>query len=395
MDIGEVINDRYELLEPAAGRQGAFGEVFRAMDRLYHRPVALKKLRKEQGERWKKHLQYFQREIVHLFTLARGCRNIVQIYEFDLGEDPWIAMEWVEGESLADFVVSSRTLPVDRAVRIFDQILEAVHLIHGRGAVHRDLKPANIMLRSEDDSPVILDFGVARSTEWEAYRSAEGSTVGSPGYMAPEQFLGHACPQSDVFAVGVVLHELLSGRHPFLAGVDPDDTSAVLRATTDGPYRRLSSDFGAIADVVARAVAKAVGERYQSASEFLEELRAAAGSSGGHGVGSGQVRAPSGFGSRKKQVFVHCGDHRQAPDLDWEYIPLPTFIQPSHLAEAIQRVREAIRGFRWVRILVAGPVCLGVAIGQALQHEPVTIEYVQLNQENKEFEVWLTNRDQL
>jgi serine/threonine-protein kinase len=200
--------------------------------------------------------------------------NVVPV--FDYGEDAevaWIVMEMVEGETLKALLDRGERLPAPAIVRLMGQILDALAYTHSRGVVHRDIKPANIML-TQDRVVKITDFGVARIEN--SSMTHVGTVLGSPAYMAPEQFRGDAVDQrADIWASGVILYQLLTGERPFEGGV----TSVMQKALYVEPVQpsltkaAVPAQFDA---VVAKALAKRPGDRFPSAEGFSKALREAA-----------------------------------------------------------------------------------------------------------------------
>jgi eukaryotic-like serine/threonine-protein kinase len=217
--------------------------------------------------------------------------NVVSV--FDYGEDSevaWIVMEMVEGETLKALLDRQERLPAPVIVRLMGQVLDALAYTHSRGVVHRDIKPANIML-TEDRVVKIADFGVARIEN--SSMTHVGTVLGSPAYMAPEQFRGDATDhRADIWAAGVILYQMLTGERPFEGGV----TSVMQKALYVEPVlpsltkAAVPAQFDA---VVAKAMAKRLEDRFSSAEDFAKAIREAAAAAAAAGGSDGAPLASS------------------------------------------------------------------------------------------------------
>ncbi len=250
---------------------GAMGEVYRAYDPVIDRPVAIKVVRTELAagsgsEQW---LQRFRRE-----ARAAGRRfhpNIVAVLDF--GEDdgmPFLAMEYVDGRSLDTILKTSGPLDPARSVAIITQVLSALGFAHQNGIVHRDVKPSNIMVLNSGEVKV-ADFGIARIDASEF--TIVGDLLGTPAYMAPEQFAGAPVDKrTDLFATGVILFEMLTGVKPFRG---KSITEIISFMETRGPedIRALNP---AVPDSLKRVITKALAfdpaRRYDDAAEFSKAI---------------------------------------------------------------------------------------------------------------------------
>ncbi len=250
---------------------GAMGEVYRAYDPVIDRPVAIKVVRTELAvgsgsEQW---LQRFRRE-----ARAAGRRfhpNIVAILDF--GEDegmPFLAMEYVDGRSLDAILKTASPLDPARSVSVITQVLSALGFAHQNGIVHRDVKPSNIMVLNSGEVKV-ADFGIARIDASEF--TIVGDLLGTPAYMAPEQFAGAPVDKrTDLFAAGVILFEMLTGVKPFrgksiteiisfMENRGPEDIGALNPAVPDSLKR-----------VITKALAFDPARRYDDAAEFSKAI---------------------------------------------------------------------------------------------------------------------------
>ncbi|MEJ5296630.1 MAG: serine/threonine-protein kinase [Armatimonadota bacterium] len=258
---------RYQIVRELG--RGAMGIVYEARDPQLGRAVAVKVLSVAQNtppaER-RQALERFLREGKAAGSLLHP--NIAQV--FDMGEDqgrPYLVMELCEGTTLRDVLSFEHHLPEQRVRRIAEQLLSALELAHARGIVHRDIKPDNIVL-SRDDTLKLMDFGIARLMQ-DSTLTQTGQVLGSPAYMSPEQVLGKPVDaRSDLFSVGVVLYECLTGRKPF----DGPTITAVTHkiAFEDPPPMAGVSPFWQ--SFVLRALAKDPAARFQSASQMTSHL---------------------------------------------------------------------------------------------------------------------------
>ncbi|MEV4189095.1 serine/threonine-protein kinase, partial [Streptosporangium canum] len=213
MQGGSEFAGRY-LLDRRLGR-GSFGEVWAARDRLQTRQVAIKFLYRHIAESDPVWLSKFKQEARIAVRLKHP--GIVSVDDFGEYDGQWyLVMEFLEGHDLADEIASSpHGLPVVRAVSIASQIAEALAAAAEHGVVHRDLKPGNVMLL-EGDRVKICDFGIARLVDASTNNTLHGRQIGTPAYMAPEQWLaGQIDHRADLYALGGIMHALLLGRPPF------------------------------------------------------------------------------------------------------------------------------------------------------------------------------------
>lgn len=279
--LGLQLASRYEI-RALIGR-GGMGEVYEAVDRQLDRTVAIKVLRPELAED-RRFLSRFRREARTAASLSHP--GIVGVH--DIGEDAgraFIVMEFVPGRTLTAIVRDEGGVDPAHAVRIGGAVADALAHAHERGVVHRDIAPGNIMLTSVGTVKV-LDFGIARAVRGSA-RSGSPSAHGTVAYVAPEQARGEPSDQrADVYALGAVLYELLSGRPPFTADTTVD---LLERAHNDAPAPvcSLRPDVPPALDlVIQRCLAKDPAERYVRADDLARALRQAA------PTGTARKRAP-------------------------------------------------------------------------------------------------------
>jgi hypothetical protein len=275
--------------------QGAMGEVFRAHDPVLNRDVAIKRISGglDTDETVRKR---FRREAEAAATLMHP--NIITVYELGLeGEQLFMAMELLDGADLKH-ALADRRLSLDEKLSVMEQICDGLAFAHAREIVHRDLKPANIHILPSGKVK-IMDFGLARLSGSEM--TTTGMVMGTPHYMSPEQVRGaKADTRSDVFALGCVLYEMITGRKPF----DAESMHAVLfkiMQEEPPPLRQVAPGTpDALVQVVERALAKNPADRFPNASEMLAGIRVArhvVATGKGH-EGPGLERAPAGPGVR-------------------------------------------------------------------------------------------------
>jgi len=260
---------RYEILDELG--QGAMGVVYRARDPLIDRIVAIKTIQMSMQEEASEYQARFYQEARAAGKL--GHPNIVTVYDIgNSGRIAFIAMEFLAGQELAALLAPGEPLPLAQAVDIAAQVASGLAYAHQHQVIHRDIKPANVMIL-DGGMVKIADFGIARM-RFSRTLTNTGTIVGSPRYMAPEQVLGRRTgPQSDLFSLGVVLYEMLTGRAPFTGS----DMNALLFQVLNVAPPVPSALNPAVPDmlnlVVAKAMAKAPAERYASAAELAADLR--------------------------------------------------------------------------------------------------------------------------
>jgi len=267
---GAVFAGRYEVKEVIGA--GGMGVVYRAFDRELQEPVAIKTLKQEAMAAGAA-LERFKQEI----RLARRIahRNVVRTY--DLGEQNgmyYLTMEYVEGTSLKQLIVSRGKLPVEVTLTVGKQLCRALEVAHAEGVIHRDIKPQNIVVEPSGFLKV-MDFGIARLANPPKGKglTEAGTSIGTPDYMSPEQLSGMELdPRSDLYAAGVVLFECLTGRLPFEAETTWALIAKHLEEEPPDP-RMLNADVpGALAVVILKAMAKDPKKRFESASQMHDAL---------------------------------------------------------------------------------------------------------------------------
>jgi len=272
--IGLILDGRYRIEKRLAA--GGMGVVYRAERLGLAKPVAIKFLHRSQaGEPDRR--QRFEREAAAMSRLSHP--NLVSVIDFgDLDGTPYLVMEFEKGESLRT-LIERGPLQAARAVRIVRQMLAGLDNAHASGVVHRDLKPENVLIvgKPGEDLVKILDFGVAKLLEGDGRPSElsvmAGSLLGTAEYMSPEQVRCELIdPRADLYAVGILLYEMITGRRPFEAERD----LAVLRMQIEdqpvSPRDRVPSISPALERVILRALEKARENRFTTAEEFSAAL---------------------------------------------------------------------------------------------------------------------------
>ncbi|MGZ5033245.1 MAG: serine/threonine-protein kinase [Usitatibacter sp.] len=261
---------RYKIISEIG--QGAMGVVYKAVDPIIDRTVAIKtinlNLSRQELEEYEAR---FQQEIKAAGRLNHP--NIVTIY--DVGKTDavaYMAMEFLEGLELKDIIASGQIMPADQVVDIIAQVADGLWFAHQQDIVHRDVKPSNIMVMKGGIAK-ITDFGIARLPN-SAVKTMTGLILGSPRYMSPEQVIGKTIDaRSDIFSLGVVLYEALTGVAPF----DGDNVNAIMYSTVNttppppSSHNRLLPPMLDL--IVAKAMAKLLEDRYQTVKEIADDLR--------------------------------------------------------------------------------------------------------------------------
>lgn len=268
--VGQLFENRYQLISELG--IGGMAIVYKARDNVLGRLVAIKMLKKEfLGDQ-----DFTERFVIEARAAAAlSHQNLVSIY--DVGKSiegvDYIVMEFVEGVTLKEYVKRNKMLSWQEATEIVEQILLGIRHAHERGIVHRDLKPQNIMVTPAKRIKV-MDFGIARAASTYTVKVGD-ATVGSVHYFSPEQARGrHTDERSDIYSLGIVYYEMLTGIVPF----DGDNPVAIammhLQAVPKQPKEYNLSIPLSVEDVVMKAIRKDTFERYQSASEMISDIEA-------------------------------------------------------------------------------------------------------------------------
>jgi hypothetical protein len=269
------IAGRYQVVQKLGA--GAFGTVYKAKDKILGRMVAIKTIRLEglaaAGTSLEELMDRFKREAQVSAQLKHP--NIVTIY--DVGEvegTSYLAMEFIDGIGLDRAIAGAGRLPTERAAVLGAQVADALDFAHRHSVVHRDIKPANIMIEGGDRVKV-TDFGIAKVTDSGDHLTQTGSLLGTPSYMSPEQARGGELDgRSDLFAVGCILYEMLTGKKAFRGD---SITGLIFKIITEEPPPLKAEDPDIpeeMVRIIAKCLAKQADQRYQSGRELVDDLLA-------------------------------------------------------------------------------------------------------------------------
>jgi serine/threonine protein kinase len=259
--LGQTVG-KYQVLANLGS--GGFGTVFLARDTWIDKKVAIKVPHRQTGD---------ENELLQEPRLlaALDHQNIVGILTAERVDGVFfIVMEYVKGESLEAALDREKSLDLQRAVNYTVQTLRGVEHAHKAAILHRDLRPANVLV-SESGIVKVADFGTSRLLE----KSHATTVIGSPPYMAPEQFQGRAVLASDIYSVGVMLYQMLTGTLPYFSPNPAQIERLVAQGRCTPPRLRNTQIPKEISDIVMQAIAPELADRYQRASEFLEDLATA------------------------------------------------------------------------------------------------------------------------
>jgi tetratricopeptide (TPR) repeat protein/predicted Ser/Thr protein kinase len=281
---GTRLGGRYEILQTIG--EGGMGAVYKAEDRELGRTVALKVIRPELASD-PDILQRFKQEI--LLASKVTDRNIIRIYDLgDAGGVKFITMEFVEGDDLRQILRRQGKLPAAEGVEIMEQVVSGLRAAHRMGIIHRDLKPGNIM-RASDGRVLVMDFGLARSLQGDGM-TRTGAMLGTMEYMSPEQAQAKDVDaRSDIFTVGLILYELLTGIMPYQA---ESAIASLLKRTQQRAIPASDIDKnvpGALSNIVSKCLERDPALRYQSSDDLLADLQAWQGKKGASKVSVSSV----------------------------------------------------------------------------------------------------------
>jgi serine/threonine-protein kinase len=268
---------RYDIVNVLG--EGAMGVVYEGLDTRLHRKVAIKRILKSalDSDSAKEYSARFAREAQAVARLNHP--NIVQVFDFaEEGDVAYIVMEFVRGKELKTFFDARERFALKEVVHIMGELCEALHFAHGAGVIHRDIKPANVMIDHEGRVK-LTDFGVARFTDPDRTQSDKtqaGAIVGTPAYMSPEQIQGEPLDRrTDIFSAGIILYEFLTGGKPFTGQGAWTIAKKILQDEPPAPST-VDKTIAPVYDaIVAKALAKRIDARYQSARDLGMALKRA------------------------------------------------------------------------------------------------------------------------
>ena len=265
MKIGQIVKDRYEILEILG--EGGMAFVYKARDTQLERLVAIKTLKPNYVNQ-ETFVERFKREAKTAANLNHP--NIVQIFDWGIEDEPFFVMEYIEGNTLTSIIAKNRTISLSDILFIGAQVSSGLHAAHEKGLVHRDIKPGNIMI-TPDGKVKVTDFGIVSLQNEESDITKTGSILGTASYISPEQAQGKPVSiESDLYSLGTVLYELITGKPPF-AGDTPISTAT--KHLTERPEKPSSfrRDLPkGVESAIMKLLEKATYDRFKSA----EDLRA-------------------------------------------------------------------------------------------------------------------------
>ena len=265
MEIGQIIKERYEITQLLG--EGGMSYVYKATDKQLQRTVAIKTLKPNYVEQ-EKFVERFKREAQAAANLNHP--NIVQIFDWGIGDEPFFVMEYIEGNTLTSIIAKNRTVSLNDILFIGAQVASGLQAAHSKGLVHRDIKPGNIMITPEGKVKV-TDFGIVSIQNEESDITKTGSILGTASYISPEQAQGKpVSKESDLYSLGTVLYELITGKPPFEADT-PIGTAT--KHITDKP-KKLSEYRANIPKGVENAVLKLLHKYPRDRFKNAGDLRA-------------------------------------------------------------------------------------------------------------------------
>ena len=286
----ERLGKKYEYLEPLG--RGGFSKVYLVRHRVFNEKHALKImdweyfqniLKKGYPDDWKNEFSKSVKRFIYEARLYRKINvpNVVKIHDVDVvsvkGESvkfPYLLMKYIRGTSLAKVLKENGPLELQQALNIARDVLNAIKAIHEQSIIHRDIKPGNIMIVEESGKGIIIDFGLAKDMLNRTGLTTSGVGMGTPSYMSPEQFKGLKDVRcaTDIYSFGVVLYEMVTGEVPFV-GKMPIELMLAHQGNPVPDVTKRNPDLPIEIDgIIRKAMAKEIGDRYQSAEEVMLDI---------------------------------------------------------------------------------------------------------------------------
>jgi hypothetical protein len=279
---GSVFADRYEIVRLLGS--GGISNVYLAKHMFMNRQVAVKVLN-TQFETDPKYLQRFRREALAMSTLTHKYIAAIHDFGISLSGQAYLVMDYLQGNSLSEYIDLHGPCPWPQAVRLFLEGCEALQYAHEQGVIHRDLKPANIMLVTDEKGDLsvrLVDFGLAKGPEINSKITASGDIVGSPAYMSPEQCRSvDADARTDIYSFGALMYEALTGRSP-IKGASVYETLVLIQTQIPDPFPPETNVPQWLQQCVYKTLEKDPDQRYQSVDQLFADLK--------HGLTSAMMR---------------------------------------------------------------------------------------------------------
>ena len=265
MKIGQIVKERYEILEILG--EGGMAFVYKARDTQLERLVAIKTLKPNYVNQ-ETFVERFKREATTAANLNHP--NIVQIFDWGIEDEPYFVMEYIEGNTLTSIIAKNRTISLSDILFIGAQVANGLHAAHQKGLVHRDIKPGNIMI-TPDGKVKVTDFGIVSLQNEESDITKTGSILGTASYISPEQAQGKAVSiESDLYSLGTVLYELITGKAPFTGDTPISTATKHLTEKPEKPSNYRRDLPKGVESAIMKLLEKATYDRFKSA----EDLRA-------------------------------------------------------------------------------------------------------------------------
>ncbi|HOV78511.1 MAG TPA: Stk1 family PASTA domain-containing Ser/Thr kinase [Bacillota bacterium] len=385
--IGKLLGNRYEILEQLGG--GGMAIIYKARDTFLNRMVTVKVLRPEYtGD--EDFVRRFRREAQSVASLSHP--NIVSIYDVGRESDiHYLVMEYVEGDNLKNLIRSQGTIPPERAVEIAREITEALQHAHENNIVHRDVKPQNILI-TKGGRAKLTDFGIAREAT-NATLTQTDTIVGSVHYLSPEQARGEtAGPRSDIYSLGIVLYEMVTGKLPFQGDTPIGVALKHIQEKPPSPSGLNPAVSLSLEKVINKAMAKIPSERYATARDMAADLGAPGGGAGLTGavpVDEFATRVIPSFGSPEEDLHPPSGKKagkRRSPWL-WTvlavivmlmagaaafqyYVNVPEVIMPAVEGLTLEDAQAALHGKGIKNIQISRNAHPTVSAGRVISQDP-------------------------